>query len=55
MNADFYNKIAKSNASTNCRNNLKKLVLNDFDLLVDLIQITISTSEIISKAFGLPK
>lgn len=45
MNADFYNKIAKSNASTNCRNNLKKLVLNDFDLLVDLIQITISTSD----------
>jgi hypothetical protein len=44
MNQDFYNKIAKSNASTNCRNNLKKMVLNDSDLLVDLIQITTDLS-----------
>ena len=45
MNADFYNKIAKSNANTNCRNNLKKMVLNDSDLLFDLIFITIDISD----------
>ena len=45
MNADFYNKIAKSNASTNCRNNLKKLVLDNANLLVDLIQIATTTSD----------
>ena len=45
MNLDFYNKIVKSNASTNCRNSLKKLVLNDSHLLVDLIQITTSLSD----------
>src|SRR6478672_12519815 len=44
MNTDFYNKIDKSNASTNCRNNLKKMVLINGDLLVDLIQITTDLS-----------
>ncbi len=45
MNVDFYTKIAKSNASTNCRNNLKKLVLDNPDLLVDLLQIAITTTD----------
>jgi hypothetical protein len=43
MNEDFYNQIAKSNAGTDCRNNLKKLVLDNPNLLVDLIQISINT------------
>jgi len=45
MNVDFYNKIVNANASTNCRNHLKKLVLDFPDLLVDLIQITIDTCD----------
>ncbi len=45
MNTDFYNKIAKSDASTNCRNNLKKSVLDDADLLVDLIQIATTIAD----------
>ena len=45
MNSDFYNKIAKSNASTNCRNNLKKLVLDEANLLVDLTQIATTITD----------
>ncbi len=45
MTTDFYNKIANANASTNCRNNLKKMVLDHADLFVDLIQVTITTSD----------
>jgi len=45
MNSNFYHKIANSNASTNCRNNLKKMVLNDETLLSDLIAITIDLSD----------
>ncbi|WP_395062517.1 hypothetical protein [Flavobacterium sp.] len=45
MNADFYNQIAKSNASTDCRNNLKELVLDNPNLLVDLVQMAINISD----------
>lgn len=45
MNPDFYKQIAKSNASTNCRNGLKKLVLDSPELLTDLIQITTDLSD----------
>ena len=45
MNITFYNQIAKSNASTACRNALKKSVLNHPDLLVDLVQIAVNTSD----------
>ena len=45
MSSEFYNRIAKSNASTNCRNGLKKLVLDSPELLTNLIQITTDLSD----------
>lgn len=37
MDAIFFNRISNSNASTNCRNGIKDLVLQNLDLLPDLI------------------
>lgn len=45
MNENFHNQIAKSNAGTNCRNNLKKLVLDNTNLLVDLIKMALNLSD----------
>ena len=40
MNLIFFNRIASSNASTNCRNGIYDYVLENPDLLSDLIQLT---------------
>jgi hypothetical protein len=45
MNEIFFNQIAKSNAGTDCRINLKKLVLDNPNLLADLVQMAINTSD----------
>jgi hypothetical protein len=45
MKENFYHQIEKSTASTNCRTNLKKLVLDNPNLIADLVKMAINVSD----------